>query len=381
MDLLSSSDEDERVSTACPPLSRPPRAPSPSVAPPAAATRDKDLLSALLSDESTPAVDVEADRRNSTPATDARRCTGNYGRDLGAWRRHDTKPKPVISARELLQKLMPRAAATDAFVSPPKPRLVPAIPTASSPAPRVVGRREKQQEAPALTPSQRIALEYGLKPSGEAALSTRADRESSPRSRYPAVATAAPVVDRKKAFWKEHVAKVTPSKRAYVSPFSSPDAFEDVRRRRTSAPLDPHPRQSATDDGASRRRSVDALGVSADDDADAVHGRSRTGGEATKAAVNDADDDLWFSDASDGASHADNPSRASHDNVAGTVDNELTSSASARTPSGSRPRARVQPKRRRRTEVLEHGATNSYEEHWPKLPPSTVRLAFVWCCG
>lgn len=370
-------------------------------------------MSALLSDGSAPSIDTRAGRTTSSSSSitnaHSERYAGGRGSGdsgLGAWWCQGTgqapKHKPVISARELLMKLMPRDTSTEKFISPPKSRLVP-VSTRSASASRGVAHREQEETtastALALSPSQLIALKYGLKPSGPSSVPSALssvhidDRVSKPVQQQRAgVATAASAVDRKKAFWTAQVAgagKATPAKSAYVSPFRSPDAFEDMwrRRRRNTGSLDARQSTDETLSRPDRRRSTNSFGISDEDNLDLITRtsprRASSSGEATAAerVVNAAEDDIWFSDASGGTPDADKGGHAPRQElVATTADSTSTTTASGRTLSASRPRARVPLKRRRQHEELDPEVTDSYEEHWPKLPPPTVRHG-AWSVG
>ncbi|GMF29179.1 unnamed protein product [Phytophthora lilii] len=168
--------------------------------------------------------------------------------------------KPVISARELLLNFLPSAKQRKPAASPAKSAREEAVDAAvaaySLVTPKKKATSNEQKQERELSAGERIALKYGLlaaskTPSKESAYERAASSSSSPiarRSTSPIdhaaqrKETTSPVQTpaakpKKRSFWDAQTAGVDNKhepapKSTYVSPFSNPDGFMNMKRRR-----------------------------------------------------------------------------------------------------------------------------------------------------
>ncbi|GMF45357.1 unnamed protein product [Phytophthora fragariaefolia] len=314
-----------------------------------------------------------------------------------------TGHKRVISARELLLNFLPSArqrkqpaktaqdAAADAAVA------AYALVTPKKATPPAARRAEERGERE-LTAGERIARKYGLVAAARASSKQTPSRERGASSSRPSAAspshrlefgggttskkdTASPAETpvektKKRSFWDAQTVGVDttePAQKAtYVSPFSDPDGFTNMKKRRQRQQRQ---QEMSKEEMKSAR---DAFYDDSKSEAQIIVGRRprHVIGSAIPA-VDDADE--WMSDSKEMVSD-DDMDTEKVDTVANAEALPSTRRAKATT---SRPTARVKqphPKRPARKRVLKECSDSSEDEkvaytseRWPQLNPPQVR--------
>lgn len=335
--------------------------------------RDDDLMTLLADVVESDRSSFRAEEKPTKHERPASSSSSNGSSQLEAgssWRSSFGAPKKVVSARELLMNLMPRRPSTaEAKQTRPAPVYERSAAQISRPA------EQKQSDETVLSPSELIARKYGFKPSGAFSKpAATTEKEQQHERLVGVVPQSKPSAElelqtRKKSFWEEQLSRssnVAAPNSKYLSPFRSAESFEDMQQKRRKSMETRNVSAKAND----QRRSVDAAtaGSSISAAATAAVDSDR---RPSRFNTSDADDNLWFSDGSGGEpDKADEKSTPASDTSAVKVSPGAGHSIPASAP---RLQARMPRKRKRRSTDLQLDSANSFDEHWPKLPPPAVR--------
>lgn len=315
--------------------------------------------------------------------------------------------KPVISARELLLNFLPASKRKQQAASPAKSAKVAAVDAAVAAYSLVTPKkaapaapRAEQKEERELTASERIARKYGLAAaktaSKDAPTRDRSASSSSTASRPTAAsrsigsgggatprkeAAASPVQQpveksKKRSFWDAQTAGVDSEQPAqkptYVSPFSDPNGFMNMKKRRQR-------RQQPTEEMSEEemKSARDAFYDDSKSKAQDVGPRPRHIIGSAIPELDDADD--WMSDSKEMVSDDEEVARK----VVAAVDTETLPSPrrAGVTLSRQTTREKRAPSKRPTRKRLPKEESDSSEdekeaytsERWPQLDPPTVR--------
>jgi hypothetical protein len=313
--------------------------------------------------------------------------------------------KRVISARELLLNFLPSAKHKKPAKEPRDSALDAAVaaydlvtPKKKPPPPA----KDEEKPEKELTASERIARKYGLVAASRASpKESTLERGSSGSVGSESIATGrtastddhstlreesalsvqTPVAkSKKRTFWDAQTVGVdaerqVAAKSAYVSPFSNPDGFTNMKRRRQrrQQPVE----QMSEEEMKSAR---DAFYDDSKSDAQHVGPRPR---HIIGSAIPDVDDaDEWMSDSKEMASDSEQPAAK----ATAEVEVRLAPTGSRATGSGSRQKrapSKRQTRRRARTaqsDSSEEEKEAYTSERWPQLDPPKVRYVLRAAC-
>ncbi|KAG7392894.1 DNA excision repair protein ERCC-6-like 2 [Phytophthora boehmeriae] len=286
-----------------------------------------------------------------------------------------SKEKPVISARELLLKLLPagkrRKSPVSAGRNAKEAAMEKAVDAYSFLSPR--SSLSGQKDETKLSASERIARKYGLKARAERGSSrltnvghketkvhaevpkkSKVENDFVPKKTVTTAAANSEVKSKKRTFWEAQTADAGSDnedkiKTTYVSPFRSPGGFKDMKKRRQ------------------RQQEQEELGAGNVTLQGFKHPQHVLGSAIEGPAENDADD--WFSDSKEMVSD-------DEEVIKKPVRSSVTSTEIGVRPQPSgKAQVPLQPRFKKRSRKEKNDSSGEHEdvdlnveERWPQLP-------------